>query len=307
MSDTLVSLQRKISSAQDLHSVVRTMKAMAAASIGQYEKSVTALDDYYQTLQRGLLACFLNQDKAQTSTSYYQQQSQQQLQPSTSLHNSGAIVAVVFGSDQGLVGQFNEALSEYVTAELAKYSGEKIVWTVGERIQLDLAQNKLSIGQHFALPNAIAAVTLLVGEILLALETGYEKGDIREVYLFHNQPQSGALYNPHYLRLLPLDKDWRAQFSGLSWPSKNLPEVIDSREETLLGFMHEYLFISLFRACAESLASESASRLMAMQRAEKNINELLDNLKRDFHQLRQNSIDEELFDLVSGFDALNTQ
>ncbi len=58
------------------------------------------------------------------------------------------------------------------------------------------------------------------------------------------------------------------------------------------------------KICAESLASENASRLAAMQRAEKNINELLDDLTHSYHQLRQSSIDEELFDVVSGFEAL---
>ncbi|MFT7031073.1 MAG: F-type H+-transporting ATPase subunit gamma, partial [Marinoscillum sp.] len=60
----------------------------------------------------------------------------------------------------------------------------------------------------------------------------------------------------------------------------------------------------LFKACAESLASENASRLVAMQRAEKNIEELLDKLNHQFHQLRQGLIDEELFDVVSGFEAI---
>jgi len=57
-------------------------------------------------------------------------------------------------------------------------------------------------------------------------------------------------------------------------------------------------------AYAESLASENASRLAALQRAEKNIDELLDDLSLKFHGLRQSNIDEELFDVVSGFEAL---
>ena len=58
MSDTTASLSRKIRSAGDLQSVVRTMKALAASSIGQYEKSVRALGDYYRTVELGLGACF---------------------------------------------------------------------------------------------------------------------------------------------------------------------------------------------------------------------------------------------------------
>ena len=58
MSDTTASLRRKIGGAGDLQSVVRTMKAVAASSIGQYEKSVRALADYYRTVELGLGACF---------------------------------------------------------------------------------------------------------------------------------------------------------------------------------------------------------------------------------------------------------
>jgi len=72
----------------------------------------------------------------------------------------------------------------------------------------------------------------------------------------------------------------------------------------LRALIREYLFISLFRACAESLSSENASRLAAMQRADKNIDELLEDLNGAFHRLRQSGIDEELFDVISGFEAL---
>ncbi len=64
MSDTTESLRRKISSAGDLQSVVRTMKALAASSIGQYEKSVRALADYYRTVELGLGACFRESEPA---------------------------------------------------------------------------------------------------------------------------------------------------------------------------------------------------------------------------------------------------
>lgn len=57
MSETTASLRRKIDSAGDLQSVVRTMKAVVASSIGQYEKSVRALADYYRAVELGFCAC----------------------------------------------------------------------------------------------------------------------------------------------------------------------------------------------------------------------------------------------------------
>jgi F-type H+-transporting ATPase subunit gamma len=291
MSDTAASLRRKIASAGDLESVVRTMKAMAAASIGQYENAVRSLDDYYRTVQLGLVACF-RQGESPAATTRMQQK------------ETGAIGAVVFGSDQGLVGQFNQVMVEFVVDTLGKLPGKKTVWAVGERIHSRLAETDLLQGERFILPNSISAITPLIGQILIEMQKHREKGGIAQVYLFHNRPKTGAIYTPVSQRLLPLDDAWRRELAAIRWPTGNLPEVMNDRERTLLALVREYLFVSLFTACAESLASENASRLAAMQRAEKNIDELLEDLNQTFHRLRQSGIDEELFDVISGFEAL---
>jgi F-type H+-transporting ATPase subunit gamma len=67
--------------------------------------------------------------------------------------------------------------------------------------------------------------------------------------------------------------------------------------------VREHLFVSRFRACAESLASENASPVAVMERADKNIDELLETRRGTFHRVRQNGVDEALFDVVSGFEA----
>jgi len=66
--------------------------------------------------------------------------------------------------------------------------------------------------------------------------------------------------------------------------------------------MSEYLFVSLFRACAESWQAKRQPPASNAARR-KNIDELLEDLNRTFHRLRQSGIDEELFDVVSGFEA----
>jgi F-type H+-transporting ATPase subunit gamma len=156
----------------------------------------------------------------------------------------------------------------------------------------------------FAVPNSVNAITPLVGEILMESEACYSRGEITELHLFYNRPTSGAVYEPVRQRLLPLDETWRRALAEIPWPTRNLPEVMGDDTTTLRGLIREYLFVSLFRACAESLASENASRLAAMQRADKNIEELLENLNGTFHRLRQRGIDEELFDVIAGFEGL---
>jgi F-type H+-transporting ATPase subunit gamma len=291
MSDNTESLRRKISKAGDLQSVVRTMKAVAASNIGQYEKSVLALADYYHTVELGLGACFrengsvpLIEEKEREST-------------------KDSIGAVVFGSDQGLVGQFNDVVADLAVKTLSALSDKPVVWAVGERVHSRLSDAGIPMSGLFTVPNAVNSITPLVGQILLEYEKHHGKNEV--LYLFYNSLTSGSVYIPVSQRLLPLDEEWRRKLAELSWPTKSLPEVMGSGTETLRTLISGYLFVSLFRACAESLASENTSRLAAMQRADKNINELLENLNGTFHRLRQSGIDEELFDVISGFEALN--
>ncbi len=157
----------------------------------------------------------------------------------------------------------------------------------------------------FTVPNSVQAITPLVGQILVESEARRSQDEVIELHLFYNRPTSGPVYEPVGQRLLPLDENWRRRLAELPWPTGNLPEIVSGGTATFRALVREYLFVSLFRACAESLASENASRLAAMQRADKNIDELLEELNRSFHRMRQSGIDEELFDVISGFEALN--
>jgi len=75
-------------------------------------------------------------------------------------------------------------------------------------------------------------------------------------------------------------------------------------EQLFAALIRQYLFVAIYRACAESLAGENASRLAAMQRAEQQIDECLDDMMRRFHQQRQSTITAELLDIVAGVEAL---
>jgi len=300
VSDTTASLRRKIGGAADLQSVVRTMKALAASSIGQYEQSVRALGDYYRTVELGLSVCFRGTGSAALMSGETRQT------------DAGAIGAVVFGSDQGLVGQFNEVVVDYAVKTLAALPGKPAVWAVGERVHArladaGLADAGLALMGLFSVPNSVKAITPLVGRILEESETRLSQGDVTELHLFYNRPTSGAVYVPVSQRLLPLDENWLRNLAELPWPTGNLPEVMGGGTVSLRALIREYLFVSLFRACAESLASENASRLAAMQRADKKIGELLEDLNGSFHRLRQSGIDEELFDVISSFEALSVE
>ena len=287
MSHTPASLRRKIDSAGDLQSVVRTMKALAASSIRQYEESVRALGEYFRAVELGLGACFRAEETVSGGETEV----------------TSVISAVVFGSDQGLVGPFNDVVADYSGGILAGRTGGARIWAVGERVHARLGDAGLTPQGLYSVPNSVRAITPLIGRILVDHGQLQAPGRVSELHLFYNRPASGAVYAPVHQRLLPLDDAWRRTRSELPWPSRPLPEVMGGWD-TLGALIREYLFVSLFRACAESLASENACRLAAMERADRNIDGMLEELNGTFHHLRQSSIDAELFDVIAGFKAL---
>jgi F-type H+-transporting ATPase subunit gamma len=287
MSDTLASLRRKLAAAEQLGAVVRAMKAVAASSIGQYEKAVEALGQYQRSVELGLGLCL---------------RGERGVAAAPAVTGAPPVGALVFGSDQGLVGRFNEVVGSFALEELRKLPGKKTVWAVGERVCSSLEEAGLAITKRFAVPGSVTAITALVTEIQIEIETYTARERYSEVHVFHNSPQAAAHYGPAGQRLLPLDAAWRKRLTQIPWPNSQLAEVLGGAG-SLPALVHEELFISLYRACAESLASENASRLEAMQRAEKNIESVSDDLRHSLNRLRQSSIDEELFDVVAGFNA----
>ena len=292
MSGTIEGLTRKISGASDLQAVVRSMKALAASSIGQYQKAVHSLDDYATTVELALTASL-----RQAGTGFDTAEAGSQ--------KKNGIGAIVFGSDQGLVGRFNEVVVEFAVNTLKALPGSITkIWPLGERIHALLADTGMPTAGVLPVPASVDAIAGLVGQILIDVEATRERGDVVELYLFHNHPKSGSLYEPIGKRLLPLDLGWQKQLAAAPWPTKLPPAVIQGTKSPLRAFIREYLFVLLFQACAESLAIENASRLAAMQRAEKNIKGILEDLNLKLHRIRQESIDEELFDVIAGYEAL---
>jgi F-type H+-transporting ATPase subunit gamma len=286
MQDSLEALRNRVDGAEDLQAVVRTMKALSASSITQYEQAVEALNEYYHTVELALMASF---------------KKQQLLLPSVASNKPPLnTVVIVFGTDQGLVGQFNDTLLEYVKTKLTNLQGNLKVWAVGERMRDHLLDSNISLEGYFNVPNSVEMITSSVSEILSATTDTWEAHSSNAMYLFHQRPSDLSVqYEAVERRLLPLDKEWQARYQHQPWPHNNVPEVLGNEQATLSALLREYLFVCLYQSCAESLASENASRLAAMQRADKNIDEMLGSLKQAYHQQRQEEIDSELFDVIA--------
>jgi F-type H+-transporting ATPase subunit gamma len=180
----------------------------------------------------------------------------------------------------------------------------RIVIAVGMRTADILEDTGQRVLEVLTTPGSTSGITPMVQDITVLLENWRFKRQIEHMYLFFNHYVSGATYRPKTVRLLPVDREWLKNLEMKKWPSKTLPMFTMDWEALFRSLIREYLFVSLYRAFAESLASENASRLAAMQSAEKNIEERLEELFLQYHRQRQMTITEELLDIVAGFEAL---
>lgn len=290
---SLESIRRKVEGTEDLEAVVKTIKTLAAVSIRQYERAVESLAEYNRAIEMGLQVPL----RAGVSG----------LPAPATPNRGGGLGAVILGSDQGLVGRFNEHIVSHAIAvmdELHPAPGQRLVACVGERAHQHLEDAQQPVEQLLSLPSSLVGITPTVRTILVMIDGWRARGGIDRIVLFYNRTLFGTSYSPYTVHLLPLDQDWLQSLLQREWPTHVLPTFTMDRDQLFSHLIRNYIFVSLYRAFAESLASENASRLASMQQAERNIAELLDDLRAQYRHQRQTSITEELLDTIAGFQAL---
>jgi F-type H+-transporting ATPase subunit gamma len=291
--ETLETLRRRIRSTQDLQSVVKTMKSLAAVSIRQYERAAQSLEEYNRVVEMGLHIALRNRPDG---VNVGEERPQERLG------------AVVFGSDQGMCGQFNERVAAYALERMDAMqirNQDRSILSVGVRVTARLEDARQPLERAFSVPSSVSGITQDVQEVLLHIEDWRSQQNIDRIVLFFNRQTGGAAYEPQMSYLLPLDLVWLHRLEEDPWPSRSLPIFRMEWDEILAALIREHFFVSLYRAFAQSLASENAARLAAMQTAEGNIEEKLDEFNAHYQRQRQNVITSELLDIVSGFEALS--
>jgi F-type H+-transporting ATPase subunit gamma len=290
--EELERVKRKIKNAGELQSVVKIMKAISSTNIREYERAVESLAEYSRSIEMGL-AVMMKSGK---------------IVPAFSPAREGGLLGtVIFGSEQGLCGKFNEQIASFALAELAEMDHQETrAVAVGERVIGHLEDGGLSIEAQFSFSGDFIGITEVMAEVLVKIEEWRIEGGLDRIVLFYNRPASGPLaaFRPSMARLLPLDAGWLNELAERRWPSRSLPTFSMDPDRLFSSLVREQIFSSLYRAFVESLASENASRLSSMQAAERNIEEHLNELSSQYRKRRQEAISSEMQDVLVGFEAL---
>jgi len=267
-----------------LLNLVRNVKALAAVTIREQQMVSEALEVYEETVLDGLglVARTLG-----TATDARDGRAR-----------SSEPARIVFGSDQGLCGTFNQRVAD----TLEPGSGPLIA--VGHRVGRELERREHSVDLVLSTPNDPSGSRRVVGTLLNSIEE-WQSGDGNEVVLLHNKAgEVGLEYHPTSVKLLPFEGAWWESLRSRSWTSRSLPVCLACPQKSQRALLRQWMYSTVYKSLAESKLAESGARLETMQSAETNITANLHELERDFRQQRQSMIDAELLDITAGFESI---
>ena len=289
MAQTLEFLTRQQATLTSIRGIVHTMKTLSAINASPYEQAAQAIYEYRQTLVQGFAAFAYRTGPLQTEPAQIRQQ-----------------LLVVFGSDHGLCGGYNELLAEQVHQyslglELKREQHQPLtLLCVGAQMS-DALQALGLIPQAVLLPPASAeGIGRLATELVTRIEAFSQTLGLNKtaVGLAFTQRAEHHLRDPHVQALLPLDPSLLAR--PKSWSSRSLPDYNLAPDVLLSALLRNYLFASTFGAAAEAMVTENAARLALMQQAEQSVDERLAEVKGELNYVRQTDITNELMDVIIG-------
>ncbi len=284
---SLKHIQQSIHSATSLESIVSTMKAYASSNILHFQNASDASNAYGEVL-RDSLYMLLYQESPFPFLA----------------EQEGQTIHVVFGSDFGLSGRFNERIVDFSLPQIPAGEDDKLI-VIGYQI-LTRIQHKRKVGTFFNVPQTEEGITPIVQRVLLSIDDFRKQRPIGRIILYYNKPVGKISMKEVKEILFPLDLAKMTR-KPADWNSKSLPDVFMDKEEMLSDLIQQIFFISLYRTFCYSLVTENASRLASMQSAEKNIQERLEELEFHYRRERQSQITEDISDIISGYMAIKKQ
>ncbi len=292
--DSLEALTRKIAATGDLKSLVRSMKRLSAAGMYQLEHAEAALRRFRRTIDLGLQVVLMEHP----------------IRPAVGGSAQGLHVVVAFGSDRGLCGAFNETVAELTRRHVERVRTDhphQHVIAVG-RLAADHLRARDVVPHDVLQPaGSVPGLGEACERILIRLDALQQTAAVHSVATIFNHRDDEGEIHPSAHVLLPIALDHLRGLARARWPSRRLPAYSVHHEQMFRWLVRQHLLADLHHAGLSSMAAENAARLAAMQRAERAIDDMYEEMTADHRRLRQEAITSELMDIVGGFEALRQQ
>jgi F-type H+-transporting ATPase subunit gamma len=213
---------------------------------------------------------------------------------------SGRSALVLFGTEHGLCGGFNQQLLRAVQHDFKVKAQQPVLMVVGSRIARLCRERGLNFDVTLPMATHYAGVTGTARCVAAELYSMFTEGRVAGIELIY-VGSAAQLLKLERQKVLPLDLPTS---TTQSW---QLPPIINVRPRQLLdGIISEYLFAALENAAMQSFFSENSTRFRTMEAAHQNIRKKSAELTTLARRMRQEAITSEILDLIDGAEALSS-
>lgn len=288
MAQSLEALERHSDTLTSIRGIVHTMKTLSAINASPYERAARSIEAYHKTILQGFAAFAYRTGGLNLQQGAHTEQ-----------------LLVVFGSDHGLCGNYNEILTQWVSQyQDTQNTGKPRLLCVGAQMHDALSDQGLQPEATLLPPASADGIGRLAGDIVTRIDRlsgGQSLLGVGVTLAFTQRGEHGTREQVTQ-RLLPLEASLLK--GARRWDSRALPDYTMAADALLSSLVRSHIFASVFRASAEAMVTENAARLALMQQAEQSVDERIADVQGDLRSVRQTEITNELMDVIIGFEAL---
>ncbi len=282
MSQTLEQLARQQNTLNTISTIVRTMKTLSAINAVPYEQAATAMEGYQAVVEQSFASFVFASHDLQLLQGCAKQK-----------------LLIVFGSDHGMCGGYNEQLAQLVAGHWQQQQMPLALLCIGAQLDNALREHNLVPDRLLMPPASADGITRQAAEIVSTIEplAGVSLIEL-DIDLVYTERCAHGARRPVVLQLLPLSAHLLQR--PARWPGRSLPGFNLEAGRLLAALVRNHVFATVYRAQAEAMVTENAARLALMQQAEQSVQERLFELNQRINDQRQDVITNELMDVILG-------
>ena len=212
----------------------------------------------------------------------------------------GTYGCLVITADKGLAGAYNQNAIRQAQQLLERHPDTKL-FVVGEYGRRFFSQRNIPIERSF-LYTAQNPTMARAREISALLLDGYDRGELKEIYVIYTDMASAMSFEARSAQVLPFHRSHFVTDPGeraVAEPFEFLPDVRSVLDSMIPSYVSGFIYSALI----DSFCCEQNARMTAMDSANQNAEELLGELSLRYNRVRQSAITQEITEVSAGARA----